>query len=251
MTDDLEALFDQISAEREKTAAEQAPAPAVAIAPDPSPAPHESEPASVVATLAPDNPADKPLYERVGAILRQLHNSLRELGLDRALQDVASEVHDAKSRLEYVASLTEQAATRVLNSIDIALPQQETVANEGRDLEARWKLLFDGNLGIDDFKVLAADSHRFASSAATTAEAEKARLMEIMMAQDFQDLTGQIIKKVVVITQRLEQELAQLLRDNMPASMKEKGVDLLSGPDIPTKAMDQDDVDSLLANLGF
>lgn len=246
MNDDLEALFDQIAAQREQDTINAAPSPASTTISSPA----QAEPLPV-ATLAPDNPSDKPLYERVGSILRQLHNSLRELGLDRALQDVASEVNDAKSRLEYVATLTEQAATRVLNSIDIALPQQEKIANEGQDLDARWKLLFDGNLGIEDFKVLARDSQQFAATAANAAEQEKARLMEIMMAQDFQDLTGQIIKKVVVITQRLEQELAQLLRDNMPASMKEKAVDLLAGPDIPAKAMDQDDVDSLLANLGF
>jgi chemotaxis protein CheZ len=76
-----------------------------------------------------------------------------------------------------------------------------------------------------------------------------------MMAQDFQDITGQIIKKVVTITQKLEQELAQLLIDNAPQSTrereKEKVVDLLAGPDVPTSAMAQTDVDDLLADLGF
>lgn len=255
MTDDLEALFDEIASQREQTPVEAAPAPSAELALATIPAaplsPPSASPAAAPEFTTPEDQADKPLYDRLGSIVRQLHNSLRELGYDRALQDVASEVTDAKSRLEYVATLTEQAATRVLNSIDIGLPQQDALAKEAKNIDARWSLLFDGELGIEDFKVLARDSQKFAVTAIDAAEQEKARLMEIMMAQDFQDITGQIIKKVVAITQKLEGELAQLLRDNAPAAAKEKVVDLMSGPDLPTRAMVQDDVDSLLANLGF
>ncbi len=255
MTDDLEALFDEIASQREQTPAEAAPAPNAEIAfatiPATSLLQQPAAPPADAEFATPENQADKPLYDRLGSIVRQLHNSLRELGYDRALQDVASEVTDAKSRLEYVATLTEQAATRVLNSIDIGLPQQDALAKEAKDIDSRWSLLFDGELGIEEFKVLAKDSQKFAVNAADAAEQEKARLMEIMMAQDFQDITGQIIKKVVAITQKLEQELAQLLRDNAPLAVKEKTVELMSGPDLPTRAMVQDDVDSLLANLGF
>ena len=86
-------------------------------------------------------------------------------------------------------------------------------------------------------------------------EAEKARLLEIMMAQDFQDITGQLIKKVVAITKKVESELAQLLKDNAPAEVREKiaqkEVSLMSGPSVPSEALTQDSVDDLLADLGF
>ena len=94
----------------------------------------------------------------------------------------------------------------------------------------------------------------------TATEAEKARLLEIMMAQDFQDITGQLIKKVVKITQTVESELAQLLRDHAPADLKEKlakkeappaAAPLMQGPSVPEAALDQDNVDDLLADLGF
>ena len=192
-----------------------------------------------------------PLYERVGFLVRQLHDSLRELGYDSALQNAATDVVDAKSRLEYVATLTEQAATRVLNSIDIAMPHQEELVSTARDIEARWAALFDGDMDIDSFRQLAADSRNFAANTAKRADEEKNLLMEIMMAQDFQDITGQIIKKVVGITKKLEEELVQLLRDNAPEEHKEKEIDLMSGPDVPDKALVQDDVDNLLARLGF
>jgi len=239
--DELEALFDELST---------SPSGGQAI-PAEDATTSEASPPDFLSHPAPVDMADLPLYDRVGGILRQLHNSMRELGYDRALQDVATEVHDAKGRLEYVATLTEQAATRVLNSIDVAMPQQEELSKTARDLEERWTTLFDGNMDVDAFKLLAQDSRNFAVNTANRADEEKARLMEIMMAQDFQDITGQVIKKVVVITKKLEQELAQLLRDNAPPETKEKVVDLMAGPDVPDKAMAQDDVDSLLANLGF
>ena len=236
--DELEALFDALSAE-------------VATVPAAETAPEAAQIMAAAATSDTENLEDKPMFDRIGSILRQLHDSMRELGYDRALQDVTTEVVDAKGRLEYVATLTEQAATRVLNSIDVAMPQQEDLSKTARNLEERWTALFEGNMDIDAFKQLAQDSRDFAVNTANRADEEKARLMEIMMAQDFQDITGQVIKKVVVITKKLEQELAQMLLDNAPPESREKGADLMSGPDVPGKAMGQDDVDGLLASLGF
>lgn len=250
--DELEALFDELSAKNQENSAVPSAPETAAETPSAAEAGETAEKVPSLQTSDMDNAVvDKPLYERIGNILRQLHDSMRELGYDRALQDVATEVIDAKGRLEYVATLTEQAATRVLNSIDIGMPQQEELAKSARALETRWADLFEGKMDVAAFKQLAQDSREFAAGTASRADEEKARLMEIMMAQDFQDITGQVIKKVVVITKKLEQELAQLLRDNAPPESKEKVVDLMAGPDVPDKAMQQDDVDSLLANLGF
>jgi chemotaxis protein CheZ len=128
-------------------------------------------------------------------------------------------------------------------------------------MEERWGDLFAGKLSIEEFKVLAGDSRQFAQAVSTATEAEKARLLDIMMAQDFQDITGQLIKKVVAITKRVENELAQVLRDNAPPEMREKlaqkqsaqeqPVQLMQGPSVPSAALDQDSVDDLLADLGF
>ena len=75
------------------------------------------------------------------------------------------------------------------------------------------------------------------------------------MAQDFQYITGQLIKKVVTITKTVEHELAELLRDNAPPAVREKLAAakpaLMSGPSVPSVALDQDNVDDLLADLGF
>jgi chemotaxis protein CheZ len=247
LTEDLDALFEEIAAQHAVAAEPKAVATESVSAATADVTATETEPAQEHSS------ANSPMFDRLGHIVRQLHDSLRELGYDRSLSDVVTEVTDAAGRLEYIATLTEQAANKVLNSIDEAMPVQDALIQTAKDVEGRWDQLFDGKLGLDEFKLLAQDSRRFAGTVADNGEAEKARLMEIMMAQDFQDITGQIIKKVVTITQKLERELAQLLIDNAPQSTreKEKVVDLLAGPDVPASALAQTDVDDLLADLGF
>jgi chemotaxis protein CheZ len=203
------------------------------------------------------------MYARLGSIVRIMHDSLRELGYDKALTEASSQIVDAQDRLEYVASLTEQAANKVLNTLDDGMPAQDKLSKQAKDMEGRWADLFAGKLSIEQFKALAGDSRSFAQTVSEATEAEKARLLEIMMAQDFQDITGQLIKKVVKITQTVENELAQLLRDSAPADVKEKlaqkqaaqeqekPAELMSGPSVPSAALDQDSVDDLLADLGF
>lgn len=248
--DDLEALFDEVSAQRTVTA----PPPTDETVSDPDP----GETVAQSDSPAAQDLSEKPMYERLGGIVRMLHDSLRELGYDRSLSNVANQITDAQGRLEHIAALTEQAANKVLNTVDTCLPAQDTLAAQAKDMENRWSQLFDGKLGIEEFKTLAGDSRQFAGVVANASDEEKARLLDIMMAQDFQDITGQLIKKIVVITSTVEHELAQLLRDNAPPEMKAamsaesaKPVELMQGPASPGTAMAQDDVDSLLADLGF
>ncbi|WP_426339095.1 protein phosphatase CheZ [Pseudoduganella sp. S-14] len=237
-SDDLESLFDSVAA------SSKAPAPAAA------PAPAPAGEAAAEGSEHPDG-----MFERLGGIVRLLHDSLRELGYDKALTEASTQIVDAQDRLEYVASLTEQAANKVLNTLDDGMPAQEVLSKQAKEMEERWAELFAGKLSIEDFKALAGDSRAFASKVAQATEAEKARLLEIMMAQDFQDITGQLIKKVVAITKKVESELAQLLKDNAPADVREKiaqkEVSLMSGPSVPSEALNQDSVDDLLADLGF
>ena len=247
--DDLESLFDEVSSARPADAAPAAPAPAAA------PAAAAAEP------VEGEEGGDKPMFERLGGIVRLLHDSLRELGYDKALTEASSAIVDAQDRLEYVATLTEQAANKVLNTLDEGMPAQDLLQKQSKDMESRWADLFEGKLSLDEFKALAGDSRQFAAQVNAATEAERARLLEIMMAQDFQDITGQLIKKVVKITQTVENELAQLLRDHAPADLKEKlakkeqpaaaPAPLMQGPSVPDSALNQDNVDDLLADLGF
>ena len=143
----------------------------------------------------------------------------------------------------------------MLNTLDDGMPAQDVLSKQSKEMETRWNDLFAGKLSLDQFKVLAGDSKAFAHAVTEATEAEKARMMENIMSQALQDITGQLIKKVVTITKTVENELAQLLRDNAPADVREKlaqkEVSLMQGPSAPSVALNQDSVDDLLADLGF
>lgn len=193
---------------------------------------------------------------RIGHMTRALHDSLRGLGLDKLIEKAAADIPDARDRLDYVARLSEDAAQKVLNATDAAGPLQDRICTDARELSAAWQALLDDGSGDAAWRAMAQQT--IATLAATTGgtSATKAHLMDIMMAQDFQDLTGQVIKKVTVIAQNLEKQLVQMLIDFAPEQMK-KELDngLLNGPQIDPHGdnvvADQGQVDDLLDSLGF
>ncbi len=215
--------------------------------------------ASEHAGAAGDEPAhscDK-VFNRIGVMTRQLHDTLRELGYDRSLQEAAHAIPDARQRLTYIAEMTEQAASKVLNATDIAKPIQDRAETDAAALKARWDRLYAQQLSPDEFRVLAGETRDFLGHVVTGSRETSAQLMEIMMAQDFQDLTGQVIKKVVDLAQGLEQQLLQVLIEAMPAERKAEAPDtLMNGPVINAVGRDdvvssQEQVDDLLESLGF
>jgi chemotaxis protein CheZ len=197
------------------------------------------------------------VFNKVGHLARQLHDTLRELGYDHALEDVANQMPDARSRLNYIAQMTENAASRVLNATDIAIPLQDDVEKRSSVLHDRWEKLFRNELSVDEFKALAAETRGFLGDVPGFARDTRSQLNEIMMAQDFQDLTGQVIKKIVEMSQKLENGLLQVLIESMPAEKRAVAPEgLLNGPVISAEGRNdvvtsQEQVDDLLESLGF
>jgi len=196
------------------------------------------------------------LLMRIGQMTRMLRDSMRELGLDRAIQEAAQAIPDARDRLRYVANMTEKAAHRVLNATEVAQPIQEKLASDASALDARWQQWFDKPLELPEARELVDDTRGFLGSVPQSARATQSQLMEIMMAQDFQDLTGQVIMKMMDVIGAIESELLQVLLDNVPQEKRQEAQGLLNGPQVnPQKAGDvvtgQDQVDDLLASLGF
>ena len=198
------------------------------------------------------------VYNRLGQLARQVHDALRELGLDTTLHRAAEAVPDARQRLAYVARTTEQAASRVLNATDVAAPIQAELASGADALCARWDELYAGRLSPEAFRELSADTRAFLGAVGEGARGTGAQLHEIMMAQDFQDLTGQVIKRLVELTRTLETQLLQVLIEAAPAQAlePEQAAGLLNGPVIDPAGrsdvvQDQAQVDELLERLGF
>ncbi|CDG82164.1 protein phosphatase CheZ [Janthinobacterium agaricidamnosum] len=203
-----------------------------------------------------DAGTNEEFLRRIGQMTRALHDSLRGLGLDKLIEKAASEIPDVRDRLDYVARMSEQAAQKVLNATDAAGPMQDTINANAKELSASWQGLIDGGASEQQWRTLAAHTVATLADTSVNTSATKAHLMEIMMAQDFQDLTGQVIKKVTSIAQNLEQQLVQMLVDFAPAEMRrELDNGLLNGPQInptaPDVVSDQGQVDDLLDSLGF
>lgn len=275
---ELEALFDSIAA--------NAPAaPQAAATPAPGPAAAESDSdelqalfdnvaskvSASVDAAKPDAessstesgtsgmwPAQESVFNSIGQMARMLHDTIRQLGYDKLLEKTASALPDAKDRLAYVANLTEQAACRVLNATDVANPLVEEIESGAKILASRWEMLYANQLSVDEFKQLAAETRIYLKQQVPQrTKATKAQLTEIMMAQDFQDLTGQVIKKIVHLAQELESGLMGVLIEVLPEERRTQEVnDLMNGPVINAEGrgdvvVNQSQVDDLLDSLGF
>ena len=220
----------------------------------PASASRAAEPAPRAAEVASEPDA---VFNRLGQLTRQVHDSLRELGLEGALKEAAEAIPDARQRLGYIAQTTEQAASRVLNAKDLASPIHDELASGADALSARWEDLYAGKLSPEAFRELSADTRSFLGAVADGSRVTSAQLHEIMMAQDFQDLTGQVIKRVVDLAHMLETQLLQVLLEAAPPQVRsERHSGLLNGPVVnPAGRTDvlsnQAQVDDLLESLGF
>ena len=239
-TDDLEALFDSI------VSANNIPLAASAAVPE-TPLAHPACPA-----------INEPFYSQIGHLTRKLHDTMHELGYDKALERaVDNTMPDARDRLAYIATLTEQAAERVLNATDTAKPLQAQISHGATKLSGEWDQLFKNELSIEGFKHLVTETRSYLDQASKNAKATNDQLLEIMMAQDFQDLTGQVIKKVIEMAKEMESQLLMLLvATTSPEKKAEMESSLLNGPVINADGRtdivtNQQQVDDLLESLGF
>ncbi|CAG9184861.1 protein phosphatase CheZ [Cupriavidus pinatubonensis] len=210
----------------------------------------------MTATL-PHDSAEQ-LILRIGNLTRMLRDNMRELGLDKEIERAAQAIPDARDRLNYIAAMTEQAAERTLNAVELAQPIQARLEQQAEALDKRWDAWFETPVELGDARALVLDTREFLTDVPKQARATGSHLLDIMMAQDFQDLTGQVIKKMMDMIRTLEHELLQVLIENVPSERRSEAqaATLLNGPQINPEGKadvvsDQSQVDDLLASLGF
>jgi chemotaxis protein CheZ len=215
----------------------------------------------------PDNmqmPAASPeIFQQLGTLTRQLHDTLNVLGVLPDLKNTAADLPDARSRLNYIATKTADAAEKVLNLVDTAKADQEHIATETRKLAAL--------ITADPVKAVASGAvFNFVQDVETTTHRVDGHLTDIMMAQDFHDLTGQVVAKVVKLANDLESQLVKLLVQAAPPEQAQKveaaltahhqhatvETAKLEGPVVDAEGRtdvvaNQGEVDDLLASLGF
>ncbi|POT54766.1 protein phosphatase CheZ [Citrobacter amalonaticus] len=199
----------------------------------------------------------KDIFSRIGHLTRLLRDSLTNLGLDRAIMDAADAIPDARDRLCYVVGKTSQAAECALTCVEVARPLQDQLNDRSKALTERWDAWFADPIALAEAKDLVNDTRQFLSDTPKLAGQTNEQLMQIMMAQDFQDLTGQVIQRMMNLIENVEKELIQVLLENIPERQKEEVEthNLKNGPQIDNSKVgvvaSQDQVDDLLESLGF
>ncbi|AGN87884.1 protein phosphatase CheZ [Enterobacter sp. R4-368] len=188
------------------------------------------------------------LISRIGNVTRMLRSSLRELGHDITIAELANSIPDARSRLQYVVDLTAQASGKTLTYIELTQPLQEQLSQQASQLLSQWQQHNEA-ASIDETMALARATHDWLGSVPTCTEASKSRLREIMMAQDFPDTTARIIVRMMALLENIEKEFLNVLFENVPregrAAIKQASAD----PTAPQAA--EQDIDELLNSLGL
>ena len=207
------------------------------------------------------------LFCEMGKLTRDLHDSLNNFKLDTKMSGMAkNEIPDAKERLNHVISMTEEAADKTLTAVEAALPLSDDIKECSLQLQSRWNQFKDRKLTADEFRDLSRDLEDFFPKISSGTVSLNAYLNEILMAQGFQDLTGQIIRRVINLVHDVEEGLVDLIKmsGNQSAEKKQEANQVQDelniageGPVVPGVAHSgetldgQDDVDDLLSSLGF
>lgn len=212
---------------------------------------------------------DQSLYQEVGRLTRTLHEAIRNFQIDprsEEQKEVLSVMTDASDRLAYVVQMTSQAANRTMDLVEESMPIAHTVRDEAVTLREEWQRLRRREMQPAEFRELYGRIDAFFLSVTKDADTIYNSLSEILLAQDFQDLTGQVIQRVTALVKEVEEQMLSLVVmashvdqltgtvhqiDNQEVSA-EQGV----GPQMKAEEREdvvsgQNDVDDLLSSLGF
>lgn len=200
----------------------------------------------------------KDIFSRIGQLTRLLRDSMANLGLEDTLMEVADAFPNTRDRLNYVVGKTSQAADCALTCVEVARPLQESLSENATGLSERWDEWFAEPKPLDRARDLVNDTRAYLKEVPDVTRSTNQQLTEIMMAQDFQDLTGQVLQSLMTVIESVEKELISVLVENMSemeSSSVQSDEKLKNGPQIHATAegivASQEQVDDLLESLGF
>ncbi len=198
------------------------------------------------------------LFQEVGRLTRELHDSMKNFASDSSILTLTeSDIPDAKERLQYVIETTEKAAHKTIAVIEEINPILKSLIAETDNLSAQWDLLSTNESLQSNVETININVVNYFSQTRECLVRLETGLNDILLAQDFQDITGQIITRVINLVQSLESNMVGLVS---LSSNKVKDTDelYLEGPVVPgvnddkkNVAANQDEVDELLSSLGF
>ncbi|MNQ69494.1 chemotaxis regulator CheZ [compost metagenome] len=217
---------------------------------------------------------DRGLYQEVGKLTRELHNAIVDFQIDPHLPHAQemSQIADATDRLSYVVQMTEKAANRTMDLVEESAPLLGGLSDEAQQLGEEWGRFMRREIGADGFRDLARRIEQYLARSQRDTDALSGKLNDILLAQDYQDLTGQVIKRVTQLVTEVESNLVKLVMmasqvdryagiEHDHAALRaeqeqQKSPSRGEGPQIHADIREdvvsgQDDVDDLLSSLGF
>jgi len=188
--------------------------------------------------------------EKIGHAAARLHKLLKELGHTRNLEKSAATMPDARDRLSFIDKSMHEASEKTISAVEASMPLIKNNRAACSDLTIR---LSDANFG--KHSKLVEETISTLGEIAAAEEVVHHNLMQIMEAQEFRDVAGQMVNKIVDAAVEVESILLDLLKEYAPDAkdslISTKG--LTAGPGLKTEenVNGQDEVDDLLASLGF
>ncbi|RYV02617.1 protein phosphatase [Shewanella sp. OPT22] len=208
------------------------------------------------------SPLQKDLYDEIGKLTRQLHSALIEFQVDNRLKELTNtDIPDAKERLNYVIDMTEQAANKTMDAVEESLPLANALITNINNVQPQWDRLMRRDLDLQNFKKLCFDIQDMMQRSGHDSVRLRDLLNQILMAQDFQDLTGQMIRRVITLVHEVESNLISMLTIFGEQSNENENPSTINkieaeGPIVNADTREdvvtgQDEVDDLLSSLGF
>ncbi len=205
---------------------------------------------------------ERELFQELGKLTRSLHEALNSFRFDSKIVTLTErDIPDARERLRYVVSKTEQAANRTLKAVEESIPLARRLETQAREHKELWERFMRREMQVSEFRRMARTLGEFLNQVIGNAASLHGSLSEVMIAQDYQDLTGQVIHRVINLVQEIEASLVELIRvagGRLQAAEPEapRSKTACEGPQINAQGRrdvvsSQDEVDSLLASLGF
>ncbi len=204
------------------------------------------------------------LYNSIGRLTRDLHNALSGVGDGSDVSQLtAFDIPDAKERLNYVVTMTEQAANKTLGAIEEILPRCDQLHDRSARLASIWNRYAAGEMPEEEFHSMSDVIRTFLNKSESDSDEMRVKLKEVLIAQEYQDITSQVIGRVIKLVEEVESSLMKVLRlsgmsddESSAAGSGKRSEDELDGPQIPghrssTAVSGQDEVDELLSSLGF
>jgi len=212
---------------------------------------------------------DENLYQEIGHLTRALHESIKNFKLDSKIQGAGSDIDEAQEGLQYVVEMTAKAANKTMDKVDESMPLSQSIASEAFEIKQEWTRFLNKEMSAKEFRELTKRVSQFLENTEGSTKKLNANLSDILLAQDFQDLTGQVIQRITTMITDVESRLVNLVamaghvdqmtgiqHNEIKVQEKEEDINKGVGPQLNSEdnedvASNQDEVDDLLSSLGF